>query len=89
MKVSAAQTKIQQKIGNYYHGSSIKLTLGQTRTIMVNVMGEVVMPGTYMLSAFSSVFNALYMAGGVNNIGTLREIRVSRQGKIIYTVDIY
>ncbi len=89
MKVSAAQTKIQQKIGNYYHGSSIKLTLGQTRTIMVNVMGEVVMPGTYMLSAFSSVFNALYMAGGVNNIGTLREIRVSRQGKIISTVDIY
>ena len=89
LKVSSAQAKIQQKINGYYQGSSIKLALGQSRTILVNVMGEVLVPGTYTLSAFATVFNALYMAGGVNNIGTLRDVKVSRNGKIITTVDIY
>ena len=89
LNVSQAQAKVQRKISGYYQGSSIKLTLGQTRTIMVNVMGEVAVPGTYTLSAFATVFHALYMAGGVNDIGTLRDIQVSRNGKIITTVDIY
>ena len=89
LNVSQAQAKVQRKISGYYQGSSIKLTLGQTRTIMVNVMGEVAVPGTYTLSAFATVFHALYMAGGVNDIGTLRDIQVSRNGKIITTVVIY
>ncbi|HAE23835.1 MAG TPA: capsule biosynthesis protein, partial [Prevotellaceae bacterium] len=89
LNVSQAQAKVQRKISGYYQGSSIKLALGQTRTIMVNVMGEVAVPGTYTLSAFATVFHALYMAGGVNDIGTLRDIQVSRNGKIITTVDIY
>lgn len=89
MTVAAAQTKIQRKLGDYYENSSIKTTLGQTRTIMVNVMGEVRTPGTYTLSAFATVFHALYMAGGVNDLGTLRNIKVFRQGKLISTVDIY
>ena len=65
------------------------MTVGQTRTITVNVMGEVAAPGTYTLSAFASVFHALYMAGGVNALGTLRDIKVFRGGRQITSVDIY
>jgi protein involved in polysaccharide export with SLBB domain len=87
--VSAAQAKIQRKLGDYYENSSIKTTLGQTRTIMVNVMGEVRTPGTYTLSAFATVFHALYRAGGINSLGTLRNIKVFRQGRLITVVDVY
>ena len=87
--VSAAQTKIQRKLGDHYENSSIKTTLGQTRTIMVNVMGEVRTPGTYTLSAFATVFHALYRAGGINSLGTLRNIKVFRQGRLITVVDVY
>ena len=87
--VAAAQTKIQRKLGDYYENSSIKTSLGQTRTIMVNVMGEVRTPGTYTLSAFATVFHALYRAGGINSLGTLRDIKVFRQGRLISVVDVY
>ena len=87
--VSAAQAKIQRKLGDHYENSSIKTTLGQTRTIMVNVMGEVRTPGTYTLSAFATVFHALYRAGGINSLGTLRNIKVFRQGRLITVVDVY
>ena len=65
------------------------LTVAQTRTIMVNVMGEVKLPGTYTLSAFATVFHALYMAGGTNDIGTLRNIKVYRNNRLVTVVDIY
>lgn len=84
-----AQKRIRSVIGGYFQDSTIKLSVGQTRTILVNVMGEVSTPGTYKLSAFSTVFNALYLAGGINDIGTLRDIKVSRNGRIIATVDVY
>ena len=84
-----AQAKIRSKMGEHYQGSSIKLTVGQTRTVIVNILGEVINPGTYTLSAFSTVFNALYLAGGVTEIGTLRNIKVSRGGKIISKIDVY
>lgn len=89
LTLSQAQSKIRNAIGSSYVNSTIKVSLGQTRTIQVNVMGEVATPGTYTLSAFSSVFNALYLAGGVNDIGTLRNIKVSRKGKIVTTIDVY
>lgn len=89
LTVAAAQSRIRSKLGNYYESSNIKASLGQTRTILVNVMGEVRTPGTYTLSAFATVFHALYMAGGVSNLGTLRNVKVFRQGKLISTVDIY
>ena len=89
LTVSAAQSHIRNKLGSYYESSSIKASLGQTRTIVVNVMGEVKAPGTYTLSAFATVFHALYMAGGVGDLGTLRNIKVFRQGKLISVVDIY
>lgn len=87
--VANAQSKIQRKLGDYYQNSSIKTSLGQTRTIMVNVMGEVRTPGTYTLSAFATVFHALYRAGGINSLGTLRNIKVFRQGRLITVVDVY
>ena len=89
LTVAAAQQQISSKLGGYYQSSEIRTTLGQTRTIMVNVMGEVLVPGTYRLSAFATVFHALYMAGGVNDIGTLRNIKVFRQGRQISVVDVY
>ena len=89
LSVSAAQGKIRSSLGSYYASSDIKVTLGQTRTIMVNVMGEVKAPGTYTVSAFATVFHALYMAGGISDLGTLRNIKVYRQGRLISTVDVY
>lgn len=89
LTVDQAQAKVSSKMGAHYQGSSIKLTIGQTRTVVVNVLGEVVNPGTYTLSAFSTVFNALYLAGGITEIGTLRNIKVSRGGKIVSKIDVY
>ena len=89
LTVSAAQQRIRGKMGKFYTDSDIKVTVGQTRTIIVNVMGEVKAPGTYTLSAFSTVFNALYMAGGISDLGTLRNVKVIRNGRQISVVDIY
>ena len=89
LSVAQAQQRIRSALGTYYASSEVRVTLGQTRTIMVNVMGEVKVPGTYTLSAFATVFHALYMAGGINDLGTLRSIKVFRQCRQISVVDIY
>lgn len=89
LTVEQANARLKATLGTRYSNSQIKLTVGQTKTIMVNVMGEVNVPGTYTLSAFSTVFHALYMAGGINDLGTLRSIKVYRDNKMISTVDIY
>jgi len=89
LTVSAANAKIKEQLGQRYKSSSVKMTVGQTRTITVNVMGEVTAPGTYTLSAFASVFHALYMAGGVTGVGTLRSIKVYRGGRQLTVVDVY
>ena len=89
LTVSSAQARIKSRLGEYFSSSDIKTTVGQTRTILVNVMGEVKTPGTYTLSAFATVFHAIYMAGGINDLGTLRNIKVFRQGRLITVVDIY
>lgn len=89
LTVSSAQARIKSRMGEYYSSSDIKTTVGQTRSILVNVMGEVKTPGTYTLSAFATVFHAIYMAGGISNLGTLRNIKVFRQGRLITVVDIY
>lgn len=89
MSVSRAQAHIRSTLGSRYSSSSIKIGLGQTRTITINVMGEVQAPGTYTLSAFASVFHALYMAGGISELGTLRNIKVFRRGSLITVVDVY
>ena len=89
MTVAAANSRIRASLGSRYSSSSLKVSVGQTRTIMINVMGEVNKPGTYHLSAFASVFHALYAAGGINDLGTLRNVRVLRGGNLVTIVDIY
>src|SRR5574344_1745227 len=89
LTVAQANSRLRSQLGARYQSSNIRLTVGQTRTIIVNIMGEVKTPGTYTLSAFASVFHALYMAGGTNEIGTLRNIKVYRNGKLVSVVDIY
>ena len=89
LSVASAQGKIRSTLGSRYASSTLKLSLGQTRSLMVNVMGEVKAPGTYTLSAFATVFHALYMAGGINDLGTLRNIKVYRGGKLVTVVDVY
>ena len=89
MSVVEAQKKLRSTIGSRYQTSSLKVTVGNTRTIQVNIMGEVKAPGTYHLSAFANVFYALYRAGGTNELGTLRNIKVLRNGRLITVVDLY
>lgn len=94
--VKEANEYIKEKYSQIYSGisgdnpnSEIKLTLGQARSIQVRVMGEVKNPGTYTVSSFASVFHALYLAGGVTEIGTMRDIKLSRNNKVISSLDIY
>lgn len=96
MTVKEANNYLQTELRKIYSGvsdnesaSGIKLTLGQIRTIQVNVMGEVENPGTYTLSSFSTVFHALYQAGGMNEIGTMRAVKVYRDNQLLATLDIY
>lgn len=89
LTVAAAQSHIRSTLGSRFKSSNINLSVGQTRSMMINVMGEVKVPGTYTLSAFSTVFHALYMAGGISDIGTLRNIKVFRNGHQVTVVDVY
>lgn len=94
MTISEASNHIRSAFSSKYAGvdnasTDISVTLGQLRTIQVDIMGEVSVPGTYRLSPFSNVFHALYKAGGINDIGTMRNIEVYRGGKRIASIDVY
>ena len=91
MTITEASDFLKRELSKIYSDSqnSIQVTLGNARSISINVMGEVLVPGTYQLSSFSTVFHALYSAGGVSEIGSLRNIQVVRNGENIATVDIY
>ena len=95
MTVKDADSYMRKKLGQIYSvdgedaKSEIKLTLGNIRTIQVNLMGEVAVPGTYYLSSLSNLYHALYRAGGVSELGSLRDIKLVRKGKTVATVDIY
>src|SRR3712207_4929512 len=89
LTVAQANARLRSTLGARYSSSKLRLTVGQTKTITVNVMGEVQTPGTYALSAFATVFQALYMAGGTNNVGTLRNIKIYRDNRLVSMVDIY
>lgn len=96
MTIQEAENYLRKELNKIYSGitgespsSEIKVTLGQTRTVQINVMGEVALPGTYALSSYSTIFHALYNAGGVNELGSLRNIRLMRNNKEVATVDIY
>lgn len=82
-------SKIYSSIDNDNSKSDIKVSLGQIRTIQINIMGEVQVPGTYALSSLSTIFHALYRAGGVSDLGSLRNINLIRNGKKVANVDVY
>lgn len=82
-------SRIYSDLSSENPGTFIQLTLGKIRSIQVNVMGEVVMPGTYTLPSLATVFHALYSAGGVNQVGTLRDVVLYRNGKAFKHVDVY
>ena len=95
MTIRQADSYMKRKLGQIYSvdgedaKSEIKLTLGNIRTIQVNLMGEVAVPGTYYLSSLSNLYHALYRAGGVSDLGSLRDIQLVRKGKKVASVDVY
>ncbi|MBQ2786789.1 MAG: SLBB domain-containing protein [Bacteroidaceae bacterium] len=89
LTVAEANKHVKNILGEIYGGSNVNLTVGAVRSVQVQVTGEVVAPGNYTLSALSTAFNALYAAGGVSELGTLRAINVYRRGKLISTIDVY
>lgn len=94
LTIKQATSRIRSAMGKRYSGvlsgaSSLSVTISEVRTVQVNILGEVRRPGTYRLSAFTTVFNALYHAGGVTPVGSLRDVRVIRDGKQIASVDVY
>ena len=89
LTLAEADKYVNTILGEYYNGSSISLSIGEIRNVKVDIVGEVVAPGSYTLSAFSTLFNALYMAGGIGEFGSLREISVYRNGKAVSRIDVY
>lgn len=94
--IEEAQGIIKNRVAKYYTGLSgvnpntfLQVTLGNIRTVKVNILGEVRLPGTFTLSAFSTVFNALYAAGGPNENGSFRAIRLIRNNKLVAEIDVY
>jgi protein involved in polysaccharide export with SLBB domain len=94
--IEAAEGIIKNRVANFYTGLSganpqtfLQVTLGNVKTIKVHILNEVRLPGTFTLSAFSTVFNALYAAGGPSDKGTLRAIQLIRNNKKIAEIDVY
>ncbi len=92
--VKEANSRIKRSLARIYAGinsgsTSVKLTLGNIRSIQVNIVGEVANPGTYTLPSLASLFHALYAAGGVSEIGSLRDVKVLRSGEVVVEGDIY
>lgn len=89
LSVSEATNRLRSRLGQYYSDCQVSLSIGETRSIIVQVLGEVNLPGTYTISGLASAFNALYAAGGISDVGTLRSIKVYRSGRCISTIDVY
>ena len=98
LSIRSAKKRLKERLSKIYTGLSsdnpiekvdLELNLQKARSIVVNITGQVEAPGTYTISGFSSVLNALYAAGGPNEIGTYRDINIIRNGKVIYRVDLY
>ena len=83
------KTLIQAEVANRYIGAEAVVSLSDLRTIKVFVMGSAYMPGSYSVSSLASITNVLYVSGGVSDIGSVRNIQIKRQGKIIHTFDLY
>lgn len=95
LTMEQASAKIKSKLASAGYSNiktgltKVNVSVGRIRSIKITILGEVRRPGTYTLSSLSSVFNALYLSGGPNEIGSMRNIQINRGGKIIDTLDMY
>ncbi|WP_258100415.1 SLBB domain-containing protein [Marinoscillum pacificum] len=93
LSVEKAETRIKSRLKNIYstlgQNTFAQVSLGQIRTVSVNVLGEVAQPGTYQVSSFTTAFNALYNAGGPTENGSFRSIGIYRSGKEVAVLDAY
>ena len=89
LTVAEANSYLKESLGESYRGSSMTLSVGTTRSVKVEIVGDVSAPGSYTLSALSTLFNALYTAGGISDMGTLRDIKLYRNGKKVAGIDVY
>ena len=96
LSVGEASRVIKNRLSQFYAemqgpnpSTFMEVSLGNIRSIKVHLVGELRLPGTFTLSAFSTVFNALYAAGGPNINGTMRNIKVIRNNKQVALVDAY
>ena len=99
LTIAAAERKIRNEFASIYTGLSpdapneskvyLDVNLQKARSVVVNITGSVEAPGTYTISGFSSVLNALYAAGGPSESGSYRDISIMRNGKLTHTIDLY
>ena len=98
LSIKSGSKRLKSRLSKIYTGLNsndpiekvdLELSLQKARSIVINITGQVKGPGTYTISGFSSVLNALYAAGGPNEIGTYRDIKIIRNGKTVYSIDLY
>ncbi len=99
LSVGQAKARIKNAFSQIYTGLNVQIddpsrvdlmvSLRSARSVVINISGNVQVPGTYTISAFSSVLNALYAAGGPNEVGSYRDIKIIRNGKLLQSIDLY
>ena len=94
LSILNAEKRLISRLKKVYQGISqkktfVNISVGVPRAIRVNIVGEVNLPGTYNFSAFNTVYNAIYVAGGISEKATLRDIKVFRNNKLVNSVDVY
>jgi polysaccharide export outer membrane protein len=89
MTFDAARQTIEQRVAKQLIGSRVSVTMGNLRSIRVFVLGEAEKPGSYTVSGLSTMTNALFVSGGVKKIGSLRNIELKRNGRLVTTLDLY
>ena len=89
LTITEAQQLVERKVSSELIGTSVDLNLTKLRSITVYVLGEAYSPGSYTVGALSTLTNILFVSGGVNESGSVRNIEIKRKGKTIYVFDFY
>lgn len=88
-RFSAVQAGIQDRVSSQMIGVRASVSMGDIRSVRVFVLGEANRPGTYTVSGLATITSAIYAAGGVRPIGSLRDVQLKRQGEIVRRLDLY
>jgi protein involved in polysaccharide export with SLBB domain len=98
LSINSAKVRLKNRLSKLYAGLvsddqlskvDIDLSLKKARSIVINITGQVTAPGTYTISGFSSALNALFAAGGPNEVGSFRNVKLLRNGKVSKRIDLY